>query len=106
MFMSNKMTDMIRIISTLIISTILFLAFASQAGAQVVINEINPSGEWVELYKTGSGAVSLDGCVIFFHNNDSQKKTLTAADNFLEAEFYKVISTDGSFLNNTESDTV
>lgn len=97
---------MIRTISTLIISLGLLLISTSTVAAQVVINEINASGEWVELFKTGSGAVPLEGCTIFFHNNDSQKKVLTATDNFLESELYKVIATGGNYLNNTSSDTV
>lgn len=94
------------IISTLIISLGLLFLSVSSAAAQVVINEINASGEWVELFKTVSGAVPLEGCTIFFHDNDSQKKVLTAADNFLENEFYKVITTGSNYLNNTSSDTV
>ena len=85
---------------------IFLLLFPQKVFAQVVINEINPSGEWVELFKTSQGAVSLEGCTIFFQDTHSQKKDLTQNDNFLEEDLYKVIFTDGSYLNNTSSDTV
>ncbi len=84
----------------------IFLSSTKTINAQVVINEINPSGEWVELYKSSSGPLSLENCTIFFQDTKSQKKTLTALDNFLETDVYKVINTDGSYLNNSSSDTV
>lgn len=84
----------------------LFFALPQSAYAQVVINEINPSGEWVELYKTSQGALSLENCTIYFQDTKSQKKILTQSDNFLESEVYKVIFTGSSYLNNSSSDTV
>lgn len=84
----------------------IFLFKVKTVNAQVVINEINPSGEWVELYKISSGAVVLENCIIYFQDTKSQKKTLTVTDNFSESDIYKVITTDGSYLNNSSSDTV
>jgi hypothetical protein len=93
-----------------ILSFILVIAslalLASKIDAQAVINEINPSGEWVELFKISQGALSMDGCVIYFQDTKSQKKILTPEDNFLESETFKVINTGGNYLNNTENDTV
>lgn len=86
----------------------LSLLFPQKIFAQVVINEINPSGEWVELFKTSPGPLSLEGCTIYFQDTKSQKKDLKSVDNFLEDDLYKVIYTDSAngYLNNSSSDTV
>lgn len=95
-----------KLLKTFFLSLSLFILASSKVDAQVVINEINPSGEWVELYKTSSGDLNLENCTIYFQESKSQKKILTALDSFLDSETYKVITTDGSYLNNTSSDTV
>lgn len=81
--------------------------FPPKVSAQVVINEIEPYAEWVELYKTQEGEVSLGECVIYFHNSTStyQKKELGPEDKFLEQEFFKKIDTNNTWLAN-DGDTV
>ena len=83
------------------------LVFPSFVQAQVVINEIDPYNEWVELYKTQQGEVLLDGCVLYFHNDltTSQKKIFTIDDKFLTDEYYKKIDTGESWLNNSGDTT-
>lgn len=71
--------------------------------AQVVINEIHPTDEWVELYKTSDKEVSLEGCILYFHSRDSntsntQKKVFVAGDVFLVDEYYKIIDTGNNWL--------
>lgn len=44
---------------------VLNIVSASEVYGQVVINEINPSGEWVELLKTSTGPITLDSCTFF-----------------------------------------
>ncbi|MEK7168475.1 MAG: hypothetical protein AAB778_00510 [Patescibacteria group bacterium] len=95
-----------KLLKILYLFLILFIFSTSKINAQVVINEINPSGEWIELYKTSLGALNLENCTIYFQESKSQKKTLTVSDSFLDTETYKIITTDGSYLNNTSSDTV
>jgi hypothetical protein len=94
---------------------ILFLFFVfvfafiltSEVSAQVVINEIEPYAEWVELYKTQEGEVLLEGCVIYFHNSTGsyQKKEFGTENKFLEQEFFKKIDTGSTWLAN-DGDTV
>ena len=89
------------------LTSIFFLfIFPSKVNAQVVINEINASEEWVELYKNTQEALSLDGCTMYFQDTKSQSKLLTVSDNFLGGENYKVIFTEKSILSNSDSDTV
>lgn len=101
-----------KIFGTILFVVILLqLFFPNPAKAQVVINEVNPSGEWIELFKSSVGAISLEGCILYFHSLESsssntQKKLLTINDNFLEDEEYKVITSGGSWLSNSSSDTV
>lgn len=97
--------------TVLFVVILLQLSFPNPAKAQVVINEVNPSGEWIELFKTSGGVVSLEGCILYFHSLESpssntQKKALTVSDNFLENEEYKVVASGGNWLSNSSSDTV
>lgn len=74
---------------------------------QVVINEINAHQEWIELYRfNDTFDINFEGCVAYFQSSKSQKKSLTVNDNFAPGELYKVIYTDGSYLNNSSSDAV
>ena len=84
-----------------------FFVFPSEVSAQVVVNEIEPYAEWVEFYKTQEGEMSLDGCVVYFHNSIStyQKKEFSLGDKFLEQEFFKKIDTSNTWLAN-DGDTV
>lgn len=88
------------------LTLLIFFIFPQKANAQVIINEINASEEWVELYKETQEALSLDGCTIYFQDTKSQDKSLTISDNFLEGENYKVIFTGKSVLSNSDPDTV
>jgi len=85
----------------------LFFIFAPEVSAQVVINEIEPYTEWVELYKTQEGEVSLEGCVIYFHNSIStyQKKEFGPEDKFLGQVSFKKVDTNNTWLAN-DGDTV
>ena len=75
------------------------LAFPRIAGAQVVINEINPFEEWVELYNLGETQVSLDGCTLFLDASyDPQKVVFTLSDVF--SGKFKVVTWGGNWLNN------
>jgi len=86
---------------------IISLFFPPKVFSQIVINEIEPYGEWVELYKTEEGEASLNGCVIYFHNSTTttQKKEFNSEDKFLENEFFKKIETNSTWLANN-GDTV
>lgn len=87
----------------------LFFLFASTSliNAQIVINEINPSEEWVEIFRQNdTEVINLDGCTIYFQESRSQKKLLTVADNFNVGELFKVIETGSSYLSNSDSDNV
>lgn len=50
--------------------------------AQVVINEVNPSEEWVELYNLGSNTINLEGCYLHLHQESysGQKINFTSDD--------------------------
>ena len=91
----------------LFIASVIFLFFPQKVFGQIVINEIEPYEEWVELYKTQEGEVSLNGCVIYFHNSTTttQKKEFNSEDKFLENEFFKKIETNSTWLANN-GDTV
>lgn len=95
-------------ISILFLLIFLLFLFVKNVSAQVVINEVNPYGEWIELFKTVSGVVSLDGCVLHFHSidNTSQIKNLGPDVIFSDNELYKLINSGGNWLNNSSSDTV
>ena len=100
-----------KILLIFILVAVMLFVFPQKLSAQVVINEVNPSDEWIELFKTSSGAVPLEGCILYFHSlgsstSNTQKRTLTVSDNFLESEEYKVINSGGNWLNNSSSDTV
>lgn len=87
----------------LVLFTTIFTVFPAKICAQVVINEIHPTDEWVELYKTLDEEVSLEGCVLYFHSRDSntsntQKKVFTAVDVFLIDEYYKIVDTGNNWL--------
>jgi len=109
-FLISQPLDLSALIKTFKL-TFLFLfivfLFPLCINAQVVINEVYPNSEWVELYKTQSGEVSLDGCILYFHNPDAniQKKTFSADDKFLENEFFKKVDSGGSYIND-DSDTI
>lgn len=83
---------------------ILPLIFPSKIQAQVVINEISPttSPEWVELYKTESGEISLENCSLFLDDSSSsQKIEFTAENKILESEKYLFIDWSSNWLNNS-----
>lgn len=93
----------------LILISLLFIFSTSIIKAQVIINEINASEEWVELFRhNDTDLVNLDGCIIYFQSSRSQKKLLTIDDNFSDGELFKIITTgEGkSYLSNSDSDTV
>jgi len=98
---------LIKSLLSFLITSAIFLFSAKNVFGQVVINEIEPYAEWVELYKTQEGEVSLEGCVIYFHNSTSthQKKEFGSEDKFFEQEFFKKIDTDKIWLAN-DGDTV
>ena len=104
--MRKKLSTMKFLYLGLLIIVSLFI-FVPNVSAQVVINEIEPYTEWVELYKTQEGEVSLEGCVIYFHNSTStyQKKEFGPEDKFLEQESFKKIDTNNTWLANN-GDTV
>ena len=89
------------------IFTAIFLFSPRTVFAQMIINEIEPYAEWVELYKMQEGEVFLEGCVIYFHNSisTSQKKEFGPEDKFLEQEFFKKIEINNTWLAN-DGDTV
>jgi hypothetical protein len=96
-----------KIIFILLLIFVFTFIFTSEASAQVVINEIEPYAEWVEFYKTQEGEVSLEGCVVYFHNSTGsyQKKEFGSENIFLEQEFFKKIDTNNTWLAN-DGDTV
>jgi hypothetical protein len=87
-----------KILVILFVALVIFLSSPPKVFSQIVINEIEPYGEWVELYKTQEGEVSLNGCVIYFHNSTTttQKKEFNSEDKFLENEFFKKIETNSN----------
>jgi hypothetical protein len=88
----------------------LFLIFPHKVLAQVVINEIDPSDEWVELYNIDPTDISLDGCTLQMDKtSESQKITFTGSDT-IAGSGYKVIEKEtynwkSNWLNN-DGDTV
>jgi hypothetical protein len=66
----------------------IFLFFPFTARAQVVINEISPSEEWIELFNTSSSEVVLDGCILNM-GNSGQDINFTSSD-VVSASGYKV----------------
>ena len=85
---------------------VIALFLAPDVRAQVIINEVSPADEWIELFKTAAGPVSLDGCILYFHSPeasaaDKQSKPLTGQDSFLDSEEYKVIYSGENWLNNS-----
>lgn len=96
---------------TLIFNLIIFFFFVFSPkilaqNKEVVVNEINPYEEWIEIYKTKEGEVFLSGCTVYFHNikTTNQKKNLNG-DKFLGEEFFKKIETNATWLAN-DGDTV
>ena len=74
--------------------------------AQVVINEVlpNPVGddsgaELIELYSKTDSPLSLDGCILYFHETDNYQKVVFNAGDFIDK--YKVISSGGEWIRNT-----
>ena len=72
----------------------------------MVINEVlpNPSGdesgaEWVELYNLNPGITPLTDCILYLHETNNNQKVVFSQENFIEK--FKVISWDGSWLNNS-----
>ena len=99
-------SNLLKIYTFFISIFILTLISVHEVLAEVVINEINPSGEWIELFKTTEGPHILEGCTLYFQDSKSQKRDLVSSDNFLETDYYKVITTNGNFLSNSSTDTV
>ena len=88
-----------------------FFFFAvKDVSAQIVINELSPSGEWVELYNTSSSEASLEGCTLHLDDNLSiQKVSFDPSDTIGPNQFKvaeKGISTgwSQSYLNDNGDD--
>jgi len=58
---------------------LIYFVFPAPISAQVVINEVSPSGEWVELYNSSLSETSLEGCVLTM-GSASQDVNYTASD--------------------------
>lgn len=86
------------------LATLGFFSFPQKIlAASVVINEIHPAEEWVELYNPeGEG---LAGCILFLHKerSNTQKVELTGENG---TDTFLVIEWSGDRLANTGGDTV
>lgn len=86
------------------VSFALFI-FPVKAFADLAINEISPSEEWVELINNGSSEISLEGCILSM-GNTGQEVTFSSSD-IVAASSYKVaekgvtIGWDNNWLNNS-----
>ena len=86
---------------------VVYFLFTSDAWASsVVINEIHPVEEWVELYNSGVEAFPLAGCTIFLDESDNTYQKIefesgNEIDKFLVLEWG-----DSSWLANSGGDTV
>ncbi|KKR28913.1 MAG: Chitinase [Candidatus Woesebacteria bacterium GW2011_GWA1_39_8] len=98
-----------KLVSSFALAAIFFITFLvttkTPIFAQVVINEIfpNPIGdeggaEWVELYNISSNPSPLSDCTLYMDDSANSQKLTFSDDDFIEK--YKVISWDGTWLNN------
>ena len=78
----------------------LVLAGARPVQAAVVINEFSPASnpEWVELYNTESGSISLKDSIINFGNNNQDYQF--CEDDEISGNAYRLIILSSSWLNN------
>jgi hypothetical protein len=85
---------------------LLLLVFPSLAKAQIVINEISPNNEWVELFNTSSADISLAECVLSM-GSDSQQIVFGESE-FIVQLGYRVLKKDApeqwksNWLNNSD----
>lgn len=91
-----SLTSILYSIEVLITVLILVVLTPSKVSAQVVINEFSPASdpEWVELFKTQDGQLSLDDCTLHLDDNlsGSQKIVFTSSDNIGENENFFLIN--------------
>lgn len=75
-----------------------FLFSYQNVFSQVVINEINPSKEWVELYNLNQEIVTLENCILYMDGNDFRQKVIFSNQD--EIVKFKVVNSGGTWLNN------
>jgi hypothetical protein len=86
------------------LATLGFFSFPQKIFASsVVINEIHPSEEWVELYNPDGE--DLTGCTLFLHKDRSDSQKVDLTDGYGVGEF-TIVTWSGSWLKNTGGDTV
>jgi hypothetical protein len=91
------------------LSSVVSLVFTNEASAQVVINEIHPSEEWVELFNITSTEINLSGYELSM-GSESQKLIFSSSD-VISANGFSVFQKDvypawsSNWLNN-EGDSV
>lgn len=85
------MPKVLRTTIIFIVASVLLLLFpSSTCCAQVVINEISPSEEWVELFNVGLTEFSLDGCTLLM-GSPSQDVIFSVSDSISLANKFKII---------------
>ncbi len=50
--------------------------FPPKVSAQVVINEVHPKEEWVELYNIDDNEASLEGCILYMHKDKYKPQSI------------------------------
>lgn len=96
-----------------LVFSFLFLLIPSQIFAQIVINEFSSDNnpEWVELYNTSSGSISLKGCVLFMQDNPETNQKITFSEESSIDKFFLIKQGDynwgaNSYWLNNDSDKI
>jgi hypothetical protein len=84
----------------LLIFLFLYLLFPSNVAAQVVINEVNPSEEWVELYNLEQSSTSLANCYLHLHQENYSGQKIIFSENDTVEKFKLVQKGDYNWSSN------